>query len=67
MIINKEELNKLYDLIVALRQAIALEKNGNENILQLDSEDPVQNKVIELDNFYSEIMKDCGLLEENED
>ena len=67
MIINKEELNKLYDLIVALRQAIALEKNGNENILQLDSKDPVQNKVIELDNFYSEIMKDCGLLEENED
>ena len=49
---------KMYDLIVSIRDKMSDKDNGlvpNENDLHKD--------ICDLDDIYSEIMVDCGLLE----
>lgn len=56
-IINKDEMLKIYDLIVNIRDKMSNKDGGlnpNENDLHKD--------ICDLDDIYSDIMVDCGLL-----
>jgi len=57
-IVNKDELLRIYDELVKIRELRCKEKGGI-----IEEDDELGNAIYKLDKWYAYLLEDCGLVE----